>query len=147
MGALQEALFPGSGGLVPRFPYAYVEMDLGVPNVVSGIEATPFPALHTPQTAPTILRIECAGKVVTYTGDTDWTDSLVPAAAGADLLIAECYFHDKPVKMHMNYRTLKAHWHELGARTVVLTHMSSEMLGKAADVPERCASDGLLVEI
>jgi ribonuclease BN (tRNA processing enzyme) len=147
MGALQEALFPGSGRLQPRFPYAYVEMDLGVANAVSGIDVTPFPALHTPQTAPTILRIECAGKVVTYTGDTDWTDALVPAAAGADLLIAECYFHDKAVKMHMNYSTLKAHLHELDARSVILTHMSSEMLGKAGAVPERCASDGLVVEI
>src|SRR5438876_4743659 len=34
---------------------------------------------------------------ITYTGDTAWTDALIPAARGSDLLIAEAYFYDKRV--------------------------------------------------
>jgi ribonuclease BN (tRNA processing enzyme) len=147
MEILREALFPGSHVMKPRFPYEYVEMTAGRANEVAGLTVTPFPALHTPETCPTILRIECGGRVVTYTGDTDWTPALVPAARGADLLISECYFYDKPIKMHMNYVTLKSHLGEFGAKRVVLTHMSEDMLRHAGEIPERCAEDGMVISL
>ena len=65
---------------------------------------------------------------------------------GADLLIAECYFHDKPVKWHLNYPDIVAHAKGVGARRVILTHMSREMLAHAGAVPE-CAYDGLVVTV
>jgi len=34
----------------------------------------------------------------------------------------------------------------VGAR-LILTHMSREMLARAADVPEQCAYDGLVVTL
>jgi phosphoribosyl 1,2-cyclic phosphodiesterase len=33
----------------------------------------------------------------------------------------------------------------VGARRLILTHMSREMLARAADVPEPCAYDDLVV--
>ena len=147
MDALREALFPGSHVMRPRFRYEYVEMEPGRAHEVAGMSVTPYPALHTPETSPTMLRVEHGGKVVTYTGDTDWTEALVAAAGGADLLVTECCFYDKPVRMHMNYVTLKAHLHELDARQVILTHMAPEMLARAGEIPERCAHDGRVVEI
>ena len=147
METLREALFPGSHVMKPRFDYEYVEMQPGRANPVCGLAVTPYTALHTPETSPTILRVECAGKVVTYTGDTDWTDALIDASDGADLLISECYYFDKPIKMHMNYTTLKAHLPQLGAKSIVLTHMSADMLKHAGEIPERCASDGLVIEL
>jgi ribonuclease BN (tRNA processing enzyme) len=94
-----------------------------------------------------MLRVECANKVITYTGDTDWTAELIAAAAGADLLISECYFYEKPIKMHMIYKTLKQHLHELNANRVVLTHMSQDMLRHVHDIPEECAYDGMIIEL
>jgi ribonuclease BN (tRNA processing enzyme) len=147
MELLREALFPGSHVMKPRFPYEYVELVAGRPNPVAGLVVTPYPALHTPETSPTMLRVECAGKVVTYSGDTDWTESLIAAAAGADLFICECYYFDKPIRMHMNYATLKANLHRLGHKALVLTHMSQDMLGHVAQIPERCAHDGLVIPV
>jgi ribonuclease BN (tRNA processing enzyme) len=34
-------------------------------------------------------RLECAGRAVVYSGDTDWSDSLIELAQGADCLILE----------------------------------------------------------
>ena len=65
----------------------------------------------------------------------------------ADLLIAECYFYDKPVKWHLNYPAIAAHREHLGAARVILTHMSREMLAHADEVPEECAHDGLVIDI
>jgi ribonuclease BN (tRNA processing enzyme) len=147
MEALREALFPGSHVMKPRFPYEYVEVLPREPTDVAGLRVTTYPARHTPETVPTIVRIEVGGKVVAYTGDTDWTDAIYEAAAGADLLVAECYFYDKPVRLHMNYATLREHLPRIGARQVVLTHLAPEMLARVGDVPERCAADGLVVEL
>ena len=147
MDALREALFPGSHVMRPKFRYEYLELEAGRPNAVAGMSVTPYRALHTPETTPTMLRVEHGGRVVVYTGDTEWTEDLVAAADGADLLVSECYFYDKPVRMHMNYVTLERHLPRLNARRVVLTHMSPEMLARSAGLPVRCASDGLEIEL
>src|SRR6266446_5289122 len=123
MDAIREALFPGS-------------------HVV-----TPEPARHTHETNPTALRVEVGGKVVAYTGDTEWTEDVARVARGADLFIAECYYYDKPIKWHLNYPTVAAQRDAFGARRVILTHMSREMLAHADTVPEECAHDGLVVTL
>jgi ribonuclease BN (tRNA processing enzyme) len=122
-------------------------MDLRRVNEVNGLRVTPYPALHTAETAPTMLRVETEGKVITYTGDTDWTDDLIVAADGADVLICECYYYEKRIKMHMNYATLRSRLPDLRARNIVLTHMSEDMLKHATDLPEQCARDGMVIAV
>ena len=62
-------------------------------------------------------------------------------------MVAECYFHSKPVRFHMNYPDIKEHWEELKAERTILTHMSPEMLSHVEAVPQETAYDGLVVEI
>jgi ribonuclease BN (tRNA processing enzyme) len=147
MDDLREALFPGSRAMQPKFDLAFVELELHIPQIVGGRVVTAFPAMHTPETAPTMLRVECGGKIIVYSGDTDWTDALVQASDAADLLILECYFYDKPIKMHMNYATLRAHRAELNVKALVLTHMSEDMLKHVPDIEERCAKDGMVITV
>ena len=147
LGEIRDALFPGSHVMTPRFSLQWIELPLGRPHEVLDLVVTAQPACHTAETNPTALRVEVGGKVIAYTGDTEWTDDVARVARGADLLIAECYFYDKPVKWHLNYPSIAAHRADLGARRVILTHMSREMLAHAADVPEECAHDGLVVTV
>ena len=147
MGEIREALFPGSHVMTPKFPLSWVELVPGRAQTILDLVVTSYPARHTQETNPTALRVEVGGKTLAYTGDTEWTADVATAARDAHLLIAECYFYDKPIKWHLNYRDLVAHRAELGARRVILTHMSKEMLAHAADVPEECAHDGLVVTL
>jgi ribonuclease BN (tRNA processing enzyme) len=147
MGQIQDALFPGSHVMATRFPLTWVEMEPGRAHQVLDLVVTPRPARHTAETNPTALRVEVGGKVVAYTGDTEWTDDVAKVAAGADLLIAESYFYDKPIRWHLNYPAIAARRDELGARRVILTHMSREMLAHVDAVPEECAYDGLVVTV
>lgn len=147
MDAVRDALFPGSGVMTPRFPLEWIAMEPGRAHPVLDLVVTPEPARHTRETNPTALRVEVDGRVVTYTGDTEWTEDVARAARGADLLIAECYFHDKPVKWHLNYPDIVTHAKGVGARRIILTHMSREMLAHAGAVPEECAYDGLVVTV
>jgi len=147
MDAIREALFPGSHVMAPRFPLHWIEMEPGRPHAVLDLVVRPERARHTQETNPTALRVEVGDRVVTYTGDTEWTEDVARAARGADLLIAECYFYDKPVKWHLNYPDVVAHAGRVAAKRLVLTHMSREMLAHAAFVPEECAHDGLVITL
>jgi ribonuclease BN (tRNA processing enzyme) len=147
MRGLQEALFPGSHVMTPKFPVHWIELEAGRSCQVLDLVVTAQPARHTSETNPTALRVEVGGKVVAYTGDTEWTEDVAKVARGADLFIAECYFYAKPVKWHLNYPDIAAHRAEFGARRVILTHMSKEMLARADTVPEECARDGLVVQL
>ena len=144
---IAEALFPGMHVMKPKFELNWIELEHGVPTPVGDILVTARPVRHTWQTNPTALRAEIAGKVVCYTGDGEFGEEMALAAKGADLLVAECYFHNKPVPWHLNYPELVAHKADFDARRIVLTHMSPEMLAHVDDVPEDCAYDGMVVEI
>src|SRR2546421_287601 len=108
MDAIREALFPGSHVMTPTFPLTWLEMEPGRPHAILDLVVTPQPARHTQETNPTALRVEVGGKVVAYTGDTEWTEDVARVARGADLFIAECYYYDKPIKWHLNYPTVAA---------------------------------------
>jgi ribonuclease BN (tRNA processing enzyme) len=147
MAEIREALFPGSHAMTAKFPLTWIEMEPGRPQRILDLLVTPERARHTKETNPSALRVEIDGTVVAYTGDTEWTDDVARIGQGADLLIAECYYYDKPVKWHLNYPTIAAHREHFGAKRVILTHMSREMLAHADEVPEECAHDGLVIEL
>lgn len=147
MDLIREALFPGSRAMTPKFPVDWIEMAPGRPHPVLDLVVTPERARHTAETNPTALRIQVGDRVIAYTGDTEWTDDVARAAREADLLIAESYFYDKPVRWHLNYPDVVAHARGVGAHRLILTHMSREMLARAAEVPEECAYDGLVVTV
>lgn len=148
MKEMMEVMLPGSHVMVPKFELQYVDMTIMKPNQVGEhMVVTPYPAYHTAETNPTSVRCEAGGKVVSYTGDSAWTKHMPKVAGGADLFICESYFHQKPVRFHMNYPDVIEHWDEFGAKRIILTHFSPEMLSMVEQVPEECAYDGLVVEI
>lgn len=147
MSHMGEALFPGMHAMAPRFALHWSELEPQAPTRIGDILVTAYPVRHTPQTNPTALRAEIDGKIICYTGDGEFGDEMALAARGADLLIAECYFYAKPVRWHLNYQDVVAHKKEFGAKRIILTHMSEEMLAHVDEVPEECAYDGMVVEI
>ena len=142
-----EVLLPGSSGMAPKFPLHYVELGVGWPNDILGLSVIPYAAKHTWQTDPAALRITVDDKVVTFSGDGDWTPDLPKATQDADLFIAECFFQSKPVKWHLNFGTIQERKAEFGANRMILTHMGPEMLPFADRVPEECAEDGLVITL
>ena len=147
MAAITEALFPGSDVMTPKFALDYIEMEVGHANTVRDLRVTPYPARHTWQTNPTSLRVEVGDRVIAYTGDSEWTEDMAAMGRGADLVIAECYYYAKPIKWHLNYPAVVEHLKDFGARRVILTHMSREMLAQAEAIPEECAHDGMVIEV
>ena len=52
------------------------------------------------------LRVEAEVKTIACTGDTEWTDTLIDAGKDADLFIADAYYYEKKVPLHLNLATI-----------------------------------------
>jgi ribonuclease BN (tRNA processing enzyme) len=108
---------------------------------------TPFEVIHQSGAPSYALRVEYGGKVVAYSGDTEWTDDLIDAARGADLFICECNFFDQRAPGHLDYRTIVEKRSHFECERLLLTHMGDEVLARLSDVDVETASDGLTIDI
>jgi ribonuclease BN (tRNA processing enzyme) len=143
---LMEALFEHSSKTKQRFELSVVALAPEESRSFGAVTVTPYPVVHGESGGPFLAyRIEAEGRVVTYSADTEWTETLIPAARNADLFIAEAYYYDKIVKNHLSLKTLEAHLPEINARRLVLTHMSDDMLGRLEQIPYTAAEDGMVV--
>jgi ribonuclease BN (tRNA processing enzyme) len=145
--AALDVMFPGSAGMNWRFALRFIELTAGSTTELGPFAITPFAVVH-PSGAPAFaLRLAVAGRILAYSGDTEWTDALIEAGRGADLFISECYSFDGKPKFHLDYRTLRARIRKLGPKRILLTHMSEEMLAKLDEVTIDAAEDGQLLEL
>ena len=140
--AAMEILFPGSSTVERKFAVRFVELRDRMPLPLGAFTVTPFEVVHASGAPPYALRVAAGGKVVAYSGDTEWTDALLEAAREADLFIAEALFFDKRVKYHLDFTTLAAERARLACRRLVLTHMGEDMLRRVAELGVEAAEDG-----
>jgi len=147
LAAALEVLFPGSSKTCWGFPLRFVELEPFKQQRLGGVTVTAHPVEH-PSGAPAYaLQLVCGGRRIAYSGDTAWTEQLIEVARGSDLLIVECYAFEPKPSHHLDFMTLSRRRAELGARRVLLTHMSAEMLGQLDGIDWETAEDGLLLEL
>lgn len=145
---VMEALFEHSSKTKQRFDLSVVALTLEESRSFGAVKVTPYPVVHGESGGPFLAyRIKAEGRIIAYSADTEWTETLIPAAHGADLFIAEAYYYDKIVKNHLSLTTLESHLSEINARRLILTHMSDDMLSRLDSLSYSTASDGLVVEL
>ncbi len=83
--AAMEVLFPGSAAAARKFETEVTELEPERPRELGPVTVTPYPARHFAGDPAYHLRVEVAGRTVTYSGDTGWSEALIPAARYADL--------------------------------------------------------------
>lgn len=142
-----EIFYPGSSFVERQFALEIIELEPEQKKAIDGITVIPYLVEHACGTPPFALRLECGGKVLAYSGDTEWTQSLVSAARDADLFIVEASFYDRKVKHHLDWLTLRDHLPEIRAKRFVLTHMGPDMLERAAVDGCEKAEDGKIIEV
>jgi len=101
-----------------------------------------YPVVHTEAALPHGLKITIGDKIISYSGDTEWTTNLIALAQNADLFICECNFYHTEVKGHLSYSILQNHFPLLQHKKMLLTHFDTEMLNNLQFVDSECAEDG-----
>ncbi len=145
--AALEALYPGAIGDSLGFPLTYRHLDPQQSLQQGSFRIDCCRVKHGSSADVYALRVTVSGKTISYTGDTEWTDELIPLAEGSDLLIAECFAYQKPVPSHLDYQTLQQQRGRLGCRRMVLTHLGPEMLAKSNQLELEIVNDGDLLEL
>ena len=137
-----EVMFPGSSKVKQKFEIVYYELPEDTPVTIGELGVTGTQVVHGSGAPSYALRVACAGKMIVYSGDTEWTDRLIEVARGADLFIAESYYYEKKMKNHLNYRTLLGQRQKLQCKQIILTHMSDDMLARLDSLEINYARDG-----
>jgi ribonuclease BN (tRNA processing enzyme) len=145
---VMDSAFPGTEKLELRFPLTLHELEIGQRNEVGGLRVTPFHVVHDERAGPCLgFRFEAEGKVIAYSGDTEWTDTLIDIGSEADLFICEAYTRDKPIQTHMALSSLERRLGQIRPKRLLLTHMSNDMLARRVEVGFETAEDGMIVEL
>jgi len=142
-----EALYPGSPTVERRFTVDVVELPERVETAVGPFRATAFAVDHASGAPAYALRLVAGEKTIACSGDTAWTDSLLDAAAGADLFICEAYTYERAVRFHLPYTAMREHRARLGCKRLLLTHPSPDLLAHRADLADELADDGTVVTL
>ena len=145
--AALEALYPGvlDDGL--EFPLVYRQLATTETLRQGRFAIACCQVKHGSSPEVYALQLKVAGKTISYSGDTEWTEALVDLADGCDLLIAECVAFQQPVPSHLDYQTLLQQRERLNCRRLVLTHLGPEMLARLEQLELEVVSDGDLIEL
>jgi ribonuclease BN (tRNA processing enzyme) len=145
---VMEGAFPGTNTLELNFPLTLRELEIGQRSEVGAVRVTPFHVIHDDRAGPCLgFRFEVEDKVIAFSGDTEWTDTLIELGHEADLFICEAYTRDKPITTHMALSLLERHLDQIRPKRLILTHMSNDMLERRAEVPYEAAADGMIVKL
>ena len=148
--AAREVFFPGSSKSPLRFLLDVSEITPGIPDDTLGLAIVTAEVSHNSGAPSTAVRLTDGNRTLAYSGDTEWTDALLPIAAGADLFIVECYDYARDLKGHMSFAKLQEKRAQITARRIMLTHMNPTMLERIEEARARnflVAEDGMTLEL
>ena len=99
----------------------------GQTEILGRVTITPYKVLHPIEAYALRVREPSTGKVITYSGDTDYTPNLVEAARDADILFAEACWgpssEGMAPGMHMSGADAGRVAREAGVKHLVLIHI------------------------
>ena len=125
-----------------RFRLSYRVMAAGQRRRLGSATVTALPMAHS-RSAPGLgYRIRLGDKVIAFTGDTTWCDSVPRLANGADLFLTECTGFRPEPGGHLDYLTLAARHSLLDAKRIVLVHVGEALLRNRRRVRWPIARDG-----
>ena len=148
--AALEVFFPKSTGTKWRFPWRVQEIAVAVASDVLGHSVLTAEVVHQSGASSTALRLSDGEKTFAYSGDTEWTDALLPIAANADLFICECYAYAGKMTGHLSWEILKSKIPALRAKRMMVTHMNPSVLARLDELKAAgmlLAADDLVLDI
>jgi len=148
--AALEVLFPSSAATKWRFSWEVVEIEPGRPCDILGYRVMTAEVPHPSGAPSTAVRISDGKTTLAYSGDTEWSDALLPIADGAELLIVECSGYAGRVPYHLTWEILKARLPDLRAHRIMITHMNPTVLAHLDEIRAAgllIAADGDVVDL
>ena len=125
--ALYSVLYKTIADQEYPFPCKFQELTpLTSPLDEKDLKIKAFKMLHSPEAQG--YRIEINNSSIAYSGDTGWTEDLIPLVKNTQLAIVECNFFKTEIEIHLNYHQVS----RLKSLTdkLALIHLGSEVIEK-----------------
>jgi ribonuclease BN (tRNA processing enzyme) len=134
LAAALDVMFPGAPATKWRFSWEVVEIEPGRPCDILGHRVVTAEVSHPSGAPSTAVRFSDGITTLAYSGDTEWTDALLPIAAGAALLIVECSGYAGHIPYHLTWEILQPRLPDLRARRIMITHMNPSVLAHLDEI-------------
>ena len=147
---LFRTMFPGTKPDLDRLvtKLRFVVLEPGCDEKIGPVRIRAMRTPHMKRDVSLALRIAAGGKSIAFSGDSGWTEAMVPFVAGADLFLCECtYFESTQLDFHMNFPMLDANRARFDVGRMVLTHMGREVLDRSGEVTLEMAHDGMRITV
>lgn len=143
---LLDILYPGTtADIMQKLPLEFISFEGHQELQLQHLRLQSFPVKHSEPARSHGLRITCDGKVISYSGDTEWTPALEGLAKGADLFICDGNYYDVKGKGHLSYQEIMIKKDRLGAKNILLTHLGEDALRNLHHIALPAAFDGLKI--
>ncbi|MHA2110762.1 MAG: MBL fold metallo-hydrolase [Candidatus Hodarchaeales archaeon] len=124
---LFSALYKNEASKTLPFKLTFHEISPDSPFKEENIRISALPMNHTPEALGYRITSDYNRKscIIAYTGDTGWTENLIPLIENSQLAILECNFYSTEFPTHLNWSEItKLVGH---AERVSVTHLGTEM--------------------
>ena len=142
-----EALYPGATTVDRAFATTFVELSERTACELGPARITPFEVRHSSGAPCYALRVEYAGKVIAYSGDTEWTDALHRRGRRRGSVRVRVQLLRPEGSRPPRLLTLAEKRPHINCDRLVITHMSEQMLARAGDVELETAADGAVISL
>jgi ribonuclease BN (tRNA processing enzyme) len=147
---LFRTMFPGTKPDLARLvsKLRFVVLEPGSDEKIGSVRIRAMRTPHMKRDISLALRVTADGQTVAFSGDSGWTEELLPFVAGSDLFLCECtYFESTQLDFHMNYPKLDANHERFDVKRMVLTHVGREVLDRGREVALEMAHDGMRIKV
>lgn len=125
---LVELGYPGLLDKLHGFTLHFVDVEDGWRGEIAGLRAEAVEVVHGgPALRSFGFRVEIGGRILAYTGDSEYCEPLLRLGRGADVLVSDCtYAVGRNNPEHMSFEEVQELRERLGGATrLVLTHLGA----------------------
>ncbi len=144
---LFRTMYPSSDPAKVARKLKFVVLEDGKSVRIGRVRIDTIRVPHTQRDISLAFRIVAGGKSIVFSGDTGWTEELIPFSAGADLFLCECTYFQSRYDFHLSYPQIAANRERFTARRMVLTHIGREVIDRRSEVELEMASDGMTIDV
>lgn len=141
---LQEVLYPGTSSQFDQLEVSFHEFEEGKMLAIDDKQIEVYEVIHSPPSLPHAIRLTWKDKIIAFSGDTSWTDQLIPLSKGSDVFVCECNFMEPIGPGHLSYQELLEKQSSFECKQMYLSHMNSEVIHSSA-VNMKRLEDGLQI--
>lgn len=124
---LLEAMYPGTAEKLTDLDLKFLEYQEDSSLKLGDKLVKAWRVEHSAPSQPHAIRLEWKGKKIAFSGDTSWTDSLLPLSDDTDLFICECNFQKEVDFGHLSYDELLEKHTLFKTKSLWLNHMADEV--------------------